>query len=132
MSFRLDTSVLIEVENDNSHIIEQISSLQKSVKEDLCLTIFTFCEFYYGAMNKSEKNKEKVKERLNQYGLLNTSQASAVIFCELLHQLQKRGKTIPHFDLFIAALALEHNLTLLTTDQHFREIPGLKVHIFEL
>ncbi|MGJ5820848.1 PIN domain-containing protein [Paludibaculum fermentans] len=32
---------------------------------------------------------------------------------------------MPHNDLWIAALALEHDLTLITRDRHFERIPQL-------
>ena len=41
--------------------------------------------------------------------------------------LRKNGNTLPLSDLLIAALALEHGLSVLTVDGHFDVIPGLKV-----
>jgi len=35
------------------------------------------------------------------------------------------GTPIPDNDLWIAALVVEHNLTLITRDRHFRRIPQL-------
>ncbi|MBX3424918.1 MAG: PIN domain-containing protein [Pirellulales bacterium] len=39
----------------------------------------------------------------------------------------KRGTPIPTNDVWIAAQALQHNLTLDTRDEHFRKVPGLKL-----
>lgn len=127
MSFILDTSTLIEIENGNTEIITKINQLKDAPQSELYITIFNFIEFYFGAMNKNEKNKLLVKERLGQYQLLNTTQRTAEIFCEIWQDLTKRGKRIPQFDAFISAFALEHNFTLITLDEHFREISGLKV-----
>lgn len=41
--------------------------------------------------------------------------------------LRKTGKTIPFSDVLIATLAIEHHLTVLTVDEHFRVINGLVV-----
>jgi len=41
--------------------------------------------------------------------------------------LRKKGQTLPLSDIIIAALALEHNLPVLTIDRHFNVIPGLTV-----
>ena len=65
-------------------------------------------------------------ERLNDYPLLNTTKKTAIVFSELLHSVKKKGKMIPHFDLFIAALAIENDMILITRDNHFKEIPELK------
>ncbi len=129
MSFILDTSILIEVENDNQEIIDKITQLKDAPQSELYITIFNFTEFYYGVMNKNDKNKSLAKERLSKYHLLNTTRRTAEIFCEIWHELTKKGKIIPQFDLFISAFAIEHSFTLITLDGHFKEVPGLKTII---
>jgi tRNA(fMet)-specific endonuclease VapC len=37
--------------------------------------------------------------------------------------LRRRGKTIPHNDLWIAALCVQHGLTLYSRDAHFDYLP---------
>lgn len=46
-------------------------------------------------------------------------------YARLFVQLKRAGTPIPDNDLWIAALALEHDLTLVTRDQHFEYIPQL-------
>ena len=41
--------------------------------------------------------------------------------------LRRKGITLPMSDLLIGALALEHGLEVLTLDDHFASIPGLKL-----
>jgi len=125
MSFLIDTSVLIEIENNNKEIIKQIELLKRD-NVDLHISIFTFCEYYFGIINKNKVNKEKIVERLNDYKLINTTKTTGITFCEVLSYLKKKGKLIPHFDIFIAAIGIEYNLTLITIDNHFKEIPQLK------
>ncbi len=127
MGYLIDTNVLIEIEYDNKEIIQQIEEFQRVNKDNLFISIFTFSEFYYGILRKSPKNKEKLVERLNDFGLINTSKKSGIIFCEILSQLKDAGKIIPQFDAFIAALAIENDLTLITLDEHFKLVPNLKV-----
>lgn len=126
MSFLLDTNVLIEIENRNEKIIGEINNLKSTVYEELYISIFSYTEYYFGAREKSERNKEKARQRLHFYNLLNTSARTAEIFCDLFHVLLEKGKPIPEFDIFIAAFALEYDLTLITKDHHFKEIEGLK------
>ncbi|HFE66754.1 MAG TPA: PIN domain-containing protein, partial [Chloroflexi bacterium] len=38
-----------------------------------------------------------------------------------------RGRPIPENDIWIAALAIEHELTLVTRDAHFEEIEQLDI-----
>ncbi len=46
-------------------------------------------------------------------------------YASLFRQLRAQGTPIPTNDLWIAALAIQHNLVLLSRDQHFRHLPQL-------
>ena len=126
MSFLLDTDILIEIENKNEDIIFKVNNLRSTSYEELFISIFTYTEYYFSAREKSERNKEKARQRLQMYNLLNTSLHTAEIFCDLFHSLLKKGKPIPQFDVFIAAFAIEHGFTLITKDHHLKQIDGLK------
>jgi predicted nucleic acid-binding protein len=43
----------------------------------------------------------------------------------LFVQLKRAGTPVPDNDLWIAALALQHDLLLITRDKHFESIPQL-------
>jgi predicted nucleic acid-binding protein len=45
----------------------------------------------------------------------------------ILFYLKKKGKIIPLKDALISAVALRINASILTLDQHFKEIPGIKL-----
>ena len=40
--------------------------------------------------------------------------------------LRKKGVTLPFSDILIASVALKHDLTVLTVDRHFDQVPGLR------
>ena len=46
-------------------------------------------------------------------------------YARLFVQLKRAGTPIPDNDLWIAALALEHDLLLITRDKHFERVPQL-------
>jgi len=48
-------------------------------------------------------------------------------YAEVNQNLRRRGTPIPTNDIWIAALALQHDLTLDTRDKHFQHVPGLKL-----
>jgi tRNA(fMet)-specific endonuclease VapC len=52
-----------------------------------------------------------------------TSEYYALIYS----QLRKKGKPIPTNDIWIAATAIQHNLTLFTYDSDFKNIDNLKL-----
>jgi len=54
--------------------------------------------------------------------------AAAEEYAQLRVLLERRGTPLPEADLRIAAIALAHNLTLITgNERHFGRVPGLRV-----
>jgi predicted nucleic acid-binding protein len=58
-------------------------------------------------------------------GVLMPTHATADHYARVFVQLKRAGTPIPDNDLWIAAMVLEHNLTLITRDRHFERIPQL-------
>jgi predicted nucleic acid-binding protein len=46
-------------------------------------------------------------------------------YARLFVQLKRAGTPIPDNDIWIAALALEHDLLLITRNRHFEHVPQL-------
>ena len=46
---------------------------------------------------------------------------------EIKERLRARGRPIPENDIWIAAIALQHALTLATRDAHFETVEGLRL-----
>jgi predicted nucleic acid-binding protein len=44
-----------------------------------------------------------------------------------ISKLKLAGKPIPENDIWIAALSMQHNIPLVTSDSHFRHIKDLKL-----
>jgi tRNA(fMet)-specific endonuclease VapC len=59
--------------------------------------------------------------------ILNVTEETALRYAEVDVYLRKKGRPIPRNDVWIAAVALEHGLQVLTLDGHFREIPLLLI-----
>jgi predicted nucleic acid-binding protein len=47
---------------------------------------------------------------------------------ELSLSLKKDGVSLPLPDIFIAAIAVENDLSIYTLDNHFSQIPNLKLY----
>ncbi|MBN1284239.1 MAG: PIN domain-containing protein [Anaerolineae bacterium] len=45
---------------------------------------------------------------------------------EIKNELQAKGRPIPENDIWIAAIAKQHDLTLATRDAHFGAVDGLQ------
>jgi len=57
--------------------------------------------------------------------LLSVEPATATVYAGVKHDLKGRGRPIPENDLWIAALALQHGLPILSRDAHFDAVPGV-------
>lgn len=124
MDFVLDSNVYIEIERNNDKIINELSKLNLLGK--VSITSPTYSEIYDGLL-KGRKDELKNKlESLNEVTLLNTTKNSSKLFAEIKHSLEKSGKMIPLFDILIASIVIGNDMTLLTMDEHFNKVPGLR------
>jgi tRNA(fMet)-specific endonuclease VapC len=57
--------------------------------------------------------------------VLFADEGTAHVYALLFTELRKAGTPIPTNDLWIAALAMQHDLVLFTRDQHFDRLPGI-------
>jgi len=77
---------------------------------------------------KDAREQGLLRDALAGLDYAETTEATWVRTGELAAGLRRRGRTLPLSDLVVAALALERGCTVFTTDAHFRDITGLKLH----
>lgn len=97
--------------------------------DEVCIPLIVLAEIKAGFYGGTEQRRNE--------GLLQTllakptvvvllpSRDTAEHYARLFVQLKRAGTPVPDNDLWIAALALENNLTLITRDRHFKCIPQL-------
>jgi predicted nucleic acid-binding protein len=68
---------------------------------------------------------EQVQAAFDALVMFEVTAQTWVSAAKLTSELKKQGITLPMSDIIIAAVALEHNLTIMTVDQHFQQIAGL-------
>jgi len=124
----IDTSVLIDALHKKQAALRKISELEES-GGTLCTTQINVLELYKGAYSpsRSENGLEKVKKLLEALVILQIDEDVYDMFGELSSELRRRGESIGDFDELIAAIALNHEAAIVSTDGHFRRVPGLKV-----
>jgi tRNA(fMet)-specific endonuclease VapC len=124
----IDTSVLIDALRKDQAALSKISELEES-GDALCTTQINVLELYKGAYSpaSSKNGLEKVKKLLEALVILEIDEDVYDIFGELSSELRRRGKSIGDFDELIAAIALNHEAAIVSTDGHFLSVSGLKV-----
>ncbi len=95
------------------------------------MSIFVLAELYYGFKGGSKEkwNKDLLEKFLNKptVSLVNASSETAEIFADVKHLLKKSGNPIPLNDVWIASHSIETGSALITYDDHFNKISGLRV-----
>jgi len=76
---------------------------------------------------EADKIERDLKEFLNLpgVGMLFPDAATTHAYADLYLDLRRRNAIIPTNDLWIAALAIQHDLVLFTRDKHFDLVPRL-------
>jgi predicted nucleic acid-binding protein len=78
--------------------------------------------FYGGTrLSRNETLLQRLLAKPN-VGVLLPGRETVEHYARLFVQLKRAGGPVPDNDLWIAALALEHNLLLITRDKHFQRI----------
>jgi predicted nucleic acid-binding protein len=77
---------------------------------------------------RSEQESISVRDQFFSIAYFETTKETWTEAGSLSAELRRKGLTIPLTDLIIAALAMEHDAEVFTTDPHFEKIPGLKLY----
>lgn len=114
MSFLLDTNVCISYLNN--YLSPTRRKLEQLSPNQIFVCSVVKAELFYGAM-KSRNPTETLRKQelfLNQFVSLPFDDKVANIFGEVRAYLARIGKPIGPYDLQIAAIALAHNITVVT------------------
>ena len=88
-----------------------------------------WAELLHGALkyDRVEERTSAVTSLLDPYTSLPFDKVAAQRYALTRHDLEVRGEGMATNDLMIAAIALQHGLTLVTHDQAFSRITGLTI-----
>ena len=81
----------------------------------------------FAAGNQESTNAANLQRFLNspRVSILTPDEQTTHHYAQIYVQLRNKGVAIPTNDLWIAALAVQHNLVLCTSDAHFQHLPQL-------
>ena len=93
----------------------------------LFLSFIVLAELHAGFRMGSRRvhNEQRLKEFLSQpgVGIFYADAQTVVVYADMKVQLRRQGTPIPDHDIWIAALALQHGLTLYSRDKHVDHLP---------
>ena len=91
------------------------------------LPVIVIGEYRYGLRrSRSHRRLETLLETLIRDSVvLPVDEETARCYAEVRDELRARGRPIPENDVWIAALARQHGLPVITRDEHFDHVDGL-------
>ena len=121
-SFLLDTNIIVAVFRDEEAVLQKIVAAELVFIPSPALG-----ELYLGALrsNRTADNQALVDQFANGLPILKVDQQTAREWANLKNALYLPGKPIPDNDIWIAALAKQHNCTVVTRDNHFDHIAAI-------
>jgi tRNA(fMet)-specific endonuclease VapC len=121
-SFLLDTNIVIALFDTDPRVLHALATAQAVFTASIVLG-----ELYYGAFYSSQvaKHLTQVTAFAQRSSVLACDDRTAHYYGQIKANLRAKGKPIPENDIWIAALALQHQLVISSWDKHFDEVDGI-------
>lgn len=125
--YLLDTNIVI------AHFAEDILVQEHlNQAEEIFIPCMVIGELYYGA-EKSMKKKQNLK-KIDEFSAINivlgVNTETAKFYAAIKVKLYNKGRPIPENDIWISAIALQYQLTVVSRDEHFKEVDDLKFEVW--
>ncbi len=122
--FLLDTNIVIAIFAKDSGVTHHLAQATEVFIPSIALG-----ELFYGARksNQAHANIARIEEFAADTVILACDAATGREYGRIKNDLRIRGRPIPENDIWIAAIAMQHGLTVVSRDAHFDEISGLAV-----
>lgn len=122
--FLLDTNIITSWIKGERSIADRVEKAMT-----VYIPIIVLGELYYVASYSTQvqRNIAVIKKLFSRYKVLLIDETTSMEYGKIKSSLRKKGLPIPENDIWIAAIAIRHKLTLATRDKHFNEVIGLKL-----
>lgn len=120
--FLLDTNAIIALQREDEALKKLLTAAI-----DVFVPVVAVGELYYGAYKSGrvEENRQNVAAFIAGRVVLRVDADTADVYGQAKQGLRAKGRPIPENDIWIAALAIQYDLTLITDDAHFAEVDSL-------
>jgi len=118
----LDTNALSAFVDGDSAVGEV---LRRHVRA--AIPVIVLGEFRYGIAESRHRAQYEawLASYLPQFDILPITEETSSAYVTLRIALKRAGRPIPANDAWIAALAIQHGLSVLSRDEHFDAVPNL-------
>lgn len=118
----LDTNALSAFADADRDLLAKLPS-----DRPWALPVVVIGEYRFGLLGsrEAEERERWLQGLISTVRVLPITETTAGYYAAVRHTLKQQRRRIPPNDSWIAALALEHRLSVLTRDVHFENIPDL-------
>lgn len=126
-SYLLDTNIVIALFKQEASVVTHLKKVEKVFIPSIALG-----ELYYGAQKsgRPQQNLERIAALVTKRAIISCDANTASQYGEVKNKLRLKGRPLPENDIWIAALALQHGMTLVTRDAHFQQVDGLQTALW--
>jgi predicted nucleic acid-binding protein len=119
----LDTNALSALADGDEGLAEKMEAVSVPSLPSIVLG-----EFRYGILGSKYRGRYDgwLQNSLKAFSVISVDGATAVHYALIRFGLKSRGMPIPENDIWIAALALQYRLPVLSRDKHFSLIPEIR------
>ncbi len=122
--YLLDTNIVIAMFANEVNIEKERQNTEK-----VFLASPVIGELYYGARNSDRpiENIQRINRLTERIPCISCNLETARWYGIIKNQLRQNGHLIPDNDIWIAAIAMQRELILVTRDAHFNEVEALQL-----
>lgn len=119
----LDTNIIIALFASEASVVNKLAQA-----DEIFIPSIALGGLYFGARKsgRPEKNLERIEEFATSSTTIECDASTARQYGDVKNRLRIKGRPLPENDVWIAALALQYGLTLVTRDTHFQEVESLQ------
>lgn len=115
----LDTNALSALADGSSEFDAAAAQV-----EVFALPVIVLGEFCFGIMRSRHRRRYEtwLRQLVEASFVLSVDAETASHYAAIREELRTKGRTIPSNDAWIAALAVQHRLSVISRDPHFDEV----------
>lgn len=119
----LDTNAVSALADNDPGLIPILAATSTAA-----LPFIAYAEFRYGlhGSNRPEAGLRLLADLATKLPLLFPTPETLEAYASLKDYLKRKGLRIPDNDLWIAALARQHDMPILSRDHHFDHVPEIQ------
>ncbi|MDJ0732872.1 MAG: type II toxin-antitoxin system VapC family toxin [Nostocaceae cyanobacterium] len=125
--YLLDTNIIIALFANEVAVKNSLAQA-----DEVFIPSIVVGELCYGVRKsgRPKQNLERIDEFVANSTVLGCNAETARYYGEVKNTLRQKGRPLPENDIWIAAIAIQYNLTLVTRDAHFKEIENLQTLVW--